>query len=291
VRQGGATSGRLAKPLRLWSHRFSFIALMMVAVALIALSKANSPLASRMRGQVVDAFAPILAAVSQPVDAVSNWLGAMASASNLRDENARMLAEIQRIRAVQIRVAQLEAENQSLRKLLGAPAAIKGNHIVARVIADPGRGYVRSLLISAGKIDGIRRGLAVVDARGLIGRVTEVGERSARILLLVDINSRVPIRVERTRERAILAGNNTETPRLLYLSEISQVQPGDRIITSGHDGVFPPGLPVGLVSGIEGGIVRVRPLVKWGRIEFVRILTYNPKGLVRPASGARKRLP
>lgn len=264
---------------------------MMVAVALIALSKANSPLASRMRGQVVDAFAPILAAVSQPVDAVSNWLGAMASASNLRDENARMLAEIQRIRAVQIRVAQLEAENQSLRKLLGAPAAIKGNHIVARVIADPGRGYVRSLLISAGKIDGIRRGLAVVDARGLIGRVTEVGERSARILLLVDINSRVPIRVERTRERAILAGNNTETPRLLYLSEISQVQPGDRIITSGHDGVFPPGLPVGLVSGIEGGIVRVRPLVKWGRIEFVRILTYNPKGLVRPASGARKRLP
>lgn len=264
---------------------------MMVAVALIALSKANSPLASRARSQVVDAFAPILAGVSQPIDVVSNWLGAMAAASNLRDENARMLAEIERIRAVQIRVTQLEAENTILRKLLSAPVAIKGAHVVARVIADPGRGYVRSLLIGAGKRDGVRRGLAVVDARGLIGRVTEVGERSARVLLLLDINSRIPIRIERTRERAILAGNNSETPRLLYLSEVSQVQPGDRIVTSGHDGVLPPGLPVGLVSGIVGGIVRVRPLVKWGRIEFVRILSYSPKGLVRPATGVRKRLP
>jgi rod shape-determining protein MreC len=264
---------------------------MMVAVALIALSKANSPLASRMRSQVVDAFAPILAGVSQPVDAVSNWLGAMSSASSLRAENARMLTEIERIRAVQIRVAQLEAENTSLRKLLGAPPAIKGKNIVARVIADPGSGYVRSLLVGAGARDGVRRGLAVVDTRGLIGRVTEVGERSARVLLLVDINSRIPIRIERTRERAILAGNNSDTPRLLYLSEVSQVQAGDRVVTSGHDGVLPPGLPVGVVLGIEGGVVRVRPLVKLGRIEFVRILSYEPKGLVRPAIGARKRLP
>ncbi len=264
---------------------------MTLAVALIALSKANSPLASRMRSQVVDAFAPILAGVSQPVDSVSNWLGAMASTSNLRDENAKMLTEIERIRTVQIRVAQLEAENASLRKLLGAPPAIKGKHIVARVIADPGRGYVRSLLIGVGTRDGVRRGLAVVNTSGLVGRVTEVGERSARVLLLLDINSRIPVRVERTRERAILAGNNSETPRLLFLSEVSQIQPGDRIVTSGHDGVLPPGLPVGVVSGVEGGIVRVRPLVKLGRIEFVRILSYKTTGLVRPAAGARKRLP
>lgn len=291
MRQGGASGGGLAKPLRLWSQRFTFLALMMVAVALIALSKANSPLASRMRSQVVDAFAPILAGVSQPVDAVSNWLGAMSSASSLRVENAGMMAEIERIRAVQIRVAQLEAENTALRKLLGAPAAIKGKHVVARVIADPGRGYVRSFLIGAGTREGVRRGLAVVNARGLVGRVTEVGERSARVLLLVDINSRIPIRIERTRERAILAGNNSETPKLLYLSEVSQVRPGDRIVTSGHDGVLPPGLPVGLVTGTDGGIVRVRPLVKWDRIEFVRVLSYDPKGLVRSASGVRKRLP
>ncbi|MHA1536869.1 MAG: rod shape-determining protein MreC [Alphaproteobacteria bacterium] len=291
MRQGGATGGGLAKPLRLWSQRFTFLALMMVAVALIALSKANSPLASRMRSHVVDAFAPILSGVSRPVDVVANWLGALASASSLSEENARMLAEIERIRAVQIRVAQLRAENSALRQLLGASPATAGKHIVARVIADPGRGYVRSLLIGTGASAGIRRGLAVVNARGMIGRVTEVGERSARVLLLVDINSRIPVRIERTRERAILAGNNSKTPRLLYLSELSQVRAGDRVITSGHDGVLPPGLPVGLVSGVEGGIISVRPLVKWGRIEFVRILSYDPKGLVRPAKGVRKRLP
>jgi rod shape-determining protein MreC len=259
------------------------MALSLTAIALMALSGANSPFASRMRVQVVDAFTPILSAISRPVESVSTWLGAMATASALREENARLRAEIESLRAIRVRAAQIEAENRSLRSLLGAPRKNEGRPIAARIIADSGRGFVRSFLIAAGTAHGVRRGLAVVTAEGLIGRVTDVGERSARVLLIVDLNSRISVRIERTRSRAILAGDNTSAPRLLYLPHDTDVRPGDQVVTSGHDGVLPPGIPVGLVSGSEGGYLRVRPYVSWSQIEFVRVIDYDAKGLV-PAS-------
>jgi rod shape-determining protein MreC len=266
------------------------MALTLTAIALIALSEANSPFAGRMRAQVVDAFAPILDSVSRPVESVSNWMGAMSTASTLRQENTKLRAEIEALRTTRVRAAQIEAENRSLRSLLGAPRKNEGRPIAARVIADSGRGFVRSLLIAAGSAHGVRRGLAVVTAEGLIGRVTEVGERSARVLLLVDLNSRISVRIERTRSRAILAGDNTSTARLLYLAQDTQVRPGDRVVTSGHDGVLPPGVPVGIVAAAEGGYLRVRPHVSWSRIEFVRVVDYDARGLVPVSPSAARQL-
>ncbi len=262
----------------------------MTAVALIAMSEANSPFASRMRVQVVDAFTPILSAISRPVESVSGWFSAMSTASTLREENARLRAEITALRAGRVRAAQIESENRSLRALLGAPRMHEGRPIAARIIADAGRGFVRSFLIASGSAHGVRRGLAVVTAEGLVGRVTEVGERSARVLLLVDLNSRISVRIQRTRARAIMAGDNTSAPRLLYLPQETQVRPGDRVVTSGHDGVLPPGIPVGIVTASEGGYLRVRPYVSWSQIEFVRVIDYEAKGLVPASPSAARQL-
>jgi len=110
------------------------------------------------------------------------------------------------------------------------------------------------------------------------------------VLLLVDLNSRISVRVQRTRTRAILAGDNTSTPRLLYLPLDTQVRPGDRVVTSGHDGVLPPGVPVGIVAASEGGYLRVRPHVSWSRIEFVRVIDYDAKGLVPASPSSTRRL-
>lgn len=266
------------------------MALTLTAIALMALSEANSPFASRMRIQVVDAFTPILSAVSRPVESVSSWFGAFSTASALRAENARLRAEIEALRGTQVRAAQIESENRSLRALLGAPRMNEGRPIAARIIADSGRGFVRSFLIAAGTAHGVRRGLAVVTAEGLIGRVTEAGERSARVLLLVDLNSRISVRIQRNRTRAILAGDNTSAPRLLYLPQDTDVRPGDRVVTSGHDGVLPPGLPVGIVAASQGGYLRVRPHVSWSQIEFVRVIDYEAKGLVPASPSAARQL-
>ena len=194
------------------------------------------------------------------------------------------MAELRRWRNEALR---LKAENASLRALVHAVPEAAATPITARVIADSGGTFVRSLLLNAGARDGVRKGLAVVNDEGLVGRVTEVGARSARVLLVTDLNSRIPVVIQSTRDRAILAGDNSEHPKLIHLPTGAPVSPGDRVVTSGHGGVFPPGLAVGVVLAVEKTAIRVRPYVNWHRLEFVRVLDYAPHGIVDPERGAQ----
>jgi rod shape-determining protein MreC len=115
---------------------------------------------------------------------------------------------------------------------------------------------------------------------GLVGRVTEVGDRAARVLLVTDLNSRVPVAVDGSRERAVLAGDNSDRPRLLYLPARTTVKVGDRLVSSGNGGIFPPGLPVGEVAAIEDGIVRVEPYAELSRLDYLRIVNYGLSGVL-----------
>ena len=118
--------------------------------------------------------------------------------------------------------------------------------------------------------------MAAVNERGLAGRVIDVGRRSARILLLTDFNSRIPVMVEPSRDQAILAGDNGREPGLVFLPLNPRLSVGDRVVTSGRGGVLPPGLEIGVVSAIGDQKVTVTPLVDWDRLAYVRLLNYAP---------------
>ena len=150
---------------------------------------------------------------------------------------------------------------------------------------DAGGAFVRTVLLNAGTDDGVAVGQAAVNAEGLVGRVVEVGRRSARILLLTDLNSRVPVVVERSRVPAILAGDNSDHPRLSFTPVNAVFEPGDRIVTSGHGGMLPPGLPIGEVISTVGGVARVRPYVDWTALEYLRVLDFTLPGVL-PATRA-----
>ena len=139
---------------------------------------------------------------------------------------------------------------------------------------------MRGALLNVGRRVGVATGQAVVTGEGLAGRIAEVGENSSRVLFVTDVNSRLPVLVERTRERAILAGDNSPRLRLTLLQSIAGVQNGYRIITSGHGGSFPVGIPVGEVVETSEGSVRVRPFTDFSRLEFVRVVDYGVTGLV-----------
>jgi rod shape-determining protein MreC len=100
------------------------------------------------------------------------------------------------------------------------------------------------------------------------------------VLLLTDLNSRIPVVFERTRDAAVLTGDNTDLLRLLYVTEGMQIEPGDRLVTSGEGGMLPPGLPVGQVIALKDGVWQVQPLVDPDRVEHVRILDYALPGLL-----------
>jgi rod shape-determining protein MreC len=137
-------------------------------------------------------------------------------------------------------------------------------------------------MVNAGAEQGAARGQAAVAEGGLIGRLTEVGSRAARVLLITDLNSRIPVVIPgvtpASRTSAVLAGDNSDRPRLVFASEPKAIRIGDRVVTSGDGGVFPPGLPVGIVASVDPGGARVEPYAELPRLDYVLLVDYGLAG-------------
>ena len=279
-RSAKVTVAGLAVPIRIWAQRFAFLGFVALSFALMLLSKAESTGIERMRLAIVDAVSPLLFVLSQPVQAagqavvsVEEFFFVYGENRQLRDENARLVQWVQEAR-------RLGVENATLRAQLEYVPDKRSQFVTARVVADTGGAYFHSLLINAGARQFIRRGQAVIWQGGLIGRIAEVGERSSRVLLMTDINSRIPAVVESTGDRAIVRGDNSSRPVLQFLPDNSPVSPGDRIVTSGHGGVYPPGLAVGTVAQASETIISVQPFVSVSQLNQAVILDYGVDGIL-----------
>jgi rod shape-determining protein MreC len=276
---------RLASPLKAWVQRFAFLLLVAVALSIMVIGKSQTVAVERVRAAVTDAFTPILELATRPTDVFVEWVDNIRELSSLRSENARLRAERQRLMHWQSAARQLESENTALRNLTNLVPRPDIGFVSAHVVGDLGGAFVRSVLVDAGSRDGVKKGQAAMTGAGLAGRVFEVGNRAARLLLLTDINSRIPVVIERTRDRGVVAGNNSEQLRLLYLDPEVEVEIGDRIVTSGHGGAVVPGLPVGIVTAVNDLEIRVQPFVDWDRLEYVRMLDYELAGNIQPLLG------
>ena len=271
---------RAASPLKAWASRFALLLLVGAAFGLMLIGRTNTFIVEETRTAVTDMVTPILNAVAQPVETFSGVIEQAEAFTRLSAENQLLKEQNARLLQWQAVARRLEAENAALRNLNNMVPDPAMSFITARVVGDPGGAFVRTVLINAGERNGVEKGQAAITGDGLAGRVAEVGQRSARVLLLTDINSRVPVVVGDGRDRAVLAGDNTSAPELLYLGPTAKVQVGDRVSTSGHGGVFPPGLPIGVVSGVSDKGIRVRPFVDWAHMEVLRIVDYEMTGIL-----------
>ncbi|MEA2740110.1 MAG: rod shape-determining protein MreC, partial [Acetobacteraceae bacterium] len=147
--------------------------------------------------------------------------------------------------------------------------------------------YAKAVLLSVGPNHGIHKGEIAVDERGLIGRITEVGGRTARVLLITDLNSRIPVILETSRAHAILVGTNGTRPRLQYWPEGTVPQEGERIVTSAEANAFPANLPVGTVHYTSSGAPEVEPAAMLQKLEVVRIFDYGLNGVTAPEPPSR----
>ena len=252
-----------------------FILLIALAFLLMALNRYDAPAVDTLRRAVTDGATPLLDLISRPVDTIADIMTKADELAHLRDENERLRKENRRLLGWQQAAGRLEAENDGLRKLMRLTPDPRWHYITARAVGDTGGAYVRSLLINAGGDQGVLKGQAVVTGDGLAGRVLQVGQRSARVLLITDINSRVPVVVGTARDRAVLGGDNTKLPQLLYLDPEIEVREGDLVVTSGHGGELPAGLPVGKVRWANENEARVEPFGDWAHMEYVRMIDYR----------------
>jgi rod shape-determining protein MreC len=282
VAQRSAFAPDPAIPWRQFGERFSSPLLALAAIALLVLGRVNAPLLEQARTRTGDAMAPLLVIVQQPLARIRAGVAAASELLDVAGENARLRQENDRLKTWQATALKLEAQNGVLRGMLKLGPAAPPILRTEPVIGQPGGVYVRSLLIAGGARDGLSRGEAAMVGPGLIGRITELGNWSARVLLITDLNSRIPVILEGTRAHAILAGDNTPQPYLLYLPKAAVVNVGDRLVTAGHDGVFPTGLAVGRVARVENGDIRVEPEADLGRVEYVQIVDGAAQSALTP---------
>lgn len=279
LRTGKDQGGRLAVNLQDLGQRLSFIILACAALLLLLAGRAGNEQIERVRVALSDITAPLLEFSSRPVQMMRSSFEEVDQYFNSVEENQILRKELARLQAWQSLALKLQNENKEFRSLLNAQDLPESPFISARVIGDLGSPFVHTVLVNVGQKQGVKKDMPVVGADGLIGRIVSAGNQVSRVLLLSDLNSRVPVRLEVSGYQSVLAGDNAINPQLFYLPVGVNVNVGDRVVTSGHGGVFPPGIPVGTISGVTKGAssseIRVRTFSDEHRLGFVRVLQYN----------------
>ncbi len=280
---------RLSIPVRQALAKLTLPVLIAAAFGLMLLGKADALLAERARMALADALAPIFGVLAEPLGSVRAVMDDAEGTFSLYSENARLRDENERLRRWQSVALALEAENTTLKANLRWIPDPAPSYVSARVVADAGGVYARAVLLSVGPNHSVTKGQIALDERGLVGRVTELGSRSARVLLITDMNSRIPVILEGSRARAMLVGTNGPRPRLMYWTEGQLPAEGEHVVTSAEANAFPAGLPVGTVHYSGNNVPEVEPAARLDRLEVVRLFDYGLRGVVPPESNGSLR--
>jgi rod shape-determining protein MreC len=246
--------------------------LVLFLLAIFLLWRIDSPRMERFRAALVDKTVPSFSWALVPVTKVVNMAESFQSYSRIYEQNQELRRELKQMKAWKEAALQLEQENAKLLDLNKLRLDPKLTFVTGVVLADSGSPFRQSVLLNIGARDGIVDGWAATDGLGLVGRISGVGANSSRVILLTDSNSRIPITVQPSGQSALLAGDNSGVPPVEFLERPELVRPGDRVVSSGDGGVFPPGLLVGQVALGSDGRLRVRLAADYERLEFLRVL-------------------
>tara|TARA_B100000963_G_scaffold344957_1_gene348360 strand:+ start:12463 stop:13311 length:849 start_codon:yes stop_codon:yes gene_type:complete len=249
--------------------KFSLISLIILAIIIFFLDINKFNFIKPIRSIINDGVYRISLVASSPSRFVPQATGSVSNLFNIKKENARLKKELEIYKQKELQVEFLSNQNQNLKKILESEESYlkKENMILSKVLIDKSSPYLKSIIINRGSKSGVLKGMPVLDKEYLVGRVVETNYLSSRVLLLNDLNSRIPVTFGEEGIQAILKGNGGNRPILEYLPEGYVVQPNIDVFTSGKDGIFPPGAPVGQTTLEE----EVKLFSESSQLSFVKI--------------------
>lgn len=255
---------------------FMVAGLFAIALLLILVHKIDLGIVSGVSNGIFYITAPLIRLVSLPADALSYGYKKTAAIANVYRENERLRQENEELFLLKDKMKALKAENKILKKLLHHIDLPQTQSYTAHVIAENGDAFANSLIIYLGKeAPNIKRGYAVVNNRGLIGRIDIVSGNYARVTLLTDINSKIPVVSQKSRDRGILTGNNTNELSLIFTPLLAELHKGDLLVTSGVGGGLPPDIPVARIKRVGVENITAVPLFSASSLEIVKVIAYN----------------
>jgi rod shape-determining protein MreC len=261
------------KIARRGNAQLPLVIVLALAVVLVLLGKAQTGLFDRARVNLTDWMAPALETVRVPLDGIERWMGSVGDIFHVYDENLKLRQENARLMQWRNSSIVLQARMKHYQELLHAVPDPRLNAVLARVIGRSSRPFLQTMILDAGKDDAALPGEAVMDENGMIGRIYLTGRHTSWVILLTDINSRIPVSIAPGAMQAILAGDNTALPRIELLSPSATIKAGDQVVSSGDGGLLPPGLPVGTIVQ-DGSVFRVALLADAAHSEDVEVLHF-----------------
>lgn len=269
----------------------------LLALVLLVVDSRYSALTTLRQG-VATMLYPLQRTLLVPRDAFAMASDYIGEVTRLRTENAELRRlEVANAKTL-LQAEQLAEENAQLRRLLGARDQVAVRSVVAEVLYDTRDPFSRRMVLDKGFQQGVAPGQPVIDANGLIGQITRVYPLTAEVTMVTDRNQIVPVQIARSGLRAVAYGGaGPGMLELRWLPSNADLKEGDLLSTSGLDGVYPPGLPVGRVTGIERGSsafarVRVQPVAGVDRSRMLLVLLVEntlPPPPPEPAAESRKR--
>lgn len=248
---------------------FSFL-----CVIFLIVSRINDDFSKDASFAFVSVSMPVVKFAAFPFNSVLNLLTDFHELAQAKKENKVLKENLQKLESFYIKSLNIYQENKELRRVLNFVTSKSSNFKVAKIIGRTNQVFNQKLFLDAGKNREITEGSIVTGDRGVIGRVSEVAEDRARLILVTDAVSRIPVITSKTRVRGILAGNGSGIMEILYLPKNHTITEGDWIFTSGDGDTLPPGLLVGVVKKADKNYVGVAMIENINNADIVTVMHY-----------------
>ena len=253
------------------AQRFSLLALIIISVILLSFDFYKVKPLNIFRSISKDIIYRGSFIISLPFKSLDRGYKTAKTHFTFYDDYQNLKKELYILKAQQSEIEFLKMQNKELKIVISDILHTNKKNVIAKVILDKQSPFLKSIILNKGTNSNLKKGMAVLHKKNMVGRIVEVNYLSSRVLLVNDLNSKIPVKIQPSGENAIMSGEGNNLASLDFLPKLSTIEEENIVFTSGSDGVFDDGIPIGKITEIEGKFY-VKFFSDLNQINFVTVI-------------------